>query len=164
MKLSQNCRINYVGRDLWGYLVQSPLERGIKTEFKSGCLGLCPLMSANPPEMEVLQPLHAHVPMLDCCRSEKYFTSIKSEPSLCTTGKILALCLLSNLLWGMSRLLKYWTLLQAKQAQFPESFLTGPVLQPTDCCLGLLLSSERSLKRKTLRAASVFPVEIFHRF
>lgn len=80
--LSQNCRINYVGRNLRGYLVQPPLESSVNTEFKSGCSGLCPLRSWNSLEMDVLQPLQPPVPMLGCSQGEKYFSYIKSEPPL----------------------------------------------------------------------------------
>lgn len=107
----------------------------------------------EPSRTEVQQPLQAPVQLLGYHQGEKYFIYMESEPALfqfmidfAHHSVHLTVCLLNNLLLAFWwRLLNCLSLLQTKQAQFPESFLIGHVLQPTDHFCGPLLTSERSL-------------------
>lgn len=151
--ISQNYRINYVGKDLRGYLFQPPVKSSVKTELKSGCSGLHTLRFWNPPawrfnslQFQCLAIIKVKNILLIWSQNLPRFSLwLFLLITLCTTLKILTVCLLNNLLLGIWRLLNCLSLLQTKQAQFPEPFLIGHVLQPTDrfCCT--LLTSERSL-------------------
>lgn len=44
------------GRDPRRAVVQFPAPSRVKTEFKPGCSGLCPVESLKPPRTEISQP------------------------------------------------------------------------------------------------------------
>lgn len=144
-------------RDLKRFLVQSPAQSWVKTEFRPGCSGLYAVKSWKLPRVETTQP----VPTLHYPHSDFPLPiSKKQEPLISIYGHclILPLCtsvqsLVPSSWWHPRRYEKAAvrcsspkpSLSQAEQSQVPQPLLTGGELQPQTTLVALCWTRSSSI-------------------
>ena len=154
---SQNHRMAWVEKDHNDHLVSTPLQCAGSPTTRPGCPGPHPAWPWMPPEMGHPQPpwatcsstsppsvwkniLLISSPNLPCISLKSFplvYLTIHSHKQLFPLLFIRSL----QILEGHNEVSPDLSLLQAKQAQFPQAFFIGEVLQPSDHLSGPPLDS-----------------------
>ena len=154
----------WVEKDHSDHLVSMPLLCAGSPTTRTGCPEPHPARPWMPPGMGHPQPLGQPVPLCHHSLCEKLPPNIKSKPSL-SQFKTIPPCPITihpckqplpflfirslQVLEGHDEVSLEPSLLQTKQAQFPQPFLVGEVLQKTMWTIDLTCKSgETVLKRR----------------